>query len=100
MSEEISEKHFKANDRDRPASARSRNSHPADDSSEDEFFEALENQDDSDDSGEDVEGPLETERSNARREGALKRCGDLRLLISGEPLYIPVTQVGEFVLVH
>jgi hypothetical protein len=75
----------------RPTSARS--SCPGDDSSDDEFFEALEDQDDSDDSGGDVEGPLETGQGNTRREGALKRCGDRRLLVSGEPLYIPVTQV-------
>ncbi|XP_028409071.1 rab3 GTPase-activating protein catalytic subunit-like isoform X2 [Dendronephthya gigantea] len=92
INDEMSEKHFKPNDGNRPASARSKHSHPDDDSSEDEFFEALENQDDSDDSGEDEEGNLKTVQSNTRREGALKRCGDLRLLISGEPLYIPVTQ--------
>ena len=73
-----------------PASARS--SCPGDDSSEDEFFEALEDQDDSDDSCGNVPGPSEIKEDSTRREGALKRCGDLKLLVSGEPLYVPVTQ--------
>ena len=81
---------------ERPSSARS--SSPGDESSEDEFFEALEDQDDSDDSSRDVEGTSEIAESNMKREGALKRCGDLKLLISGEPLYVPVTQVGDLVM--
>ena len=75
---------------ERPASC------PGDDSSDDEFFEALEDQDDSDDSCGDVEGTLGTGEGSTRREGALKRRGDLKLLVSGEPLYVPVTQVCGF----
>lgn len=81
---------------EQPSSARS--SSPGDDSSEDEFFEALEDQDDSDDSCGDVKGTSEITESNMKREGALKRCGDLRLLVSGEPLHVPVTQVGYLVM--
>ena len=82
--------------KDNPERATSaRSSCPGDDSSDDEFFEALEDQEDSEDSCGDEEGTLGTEGSNTRREGALKRCRDLRLLVSGEPLYIPVTQVGD-----
>ena len=78
---------------ERPPSARC--SSPGDDSSEDEFFEALEDQEDSEDSCGDVEGTSRMAASNMKREGALKRCGDLKLLVSGEPLYIPVTQVDD-----
>lgn len=76
----------------RPASARSSN--PGDDSSDEEFFEALEDQDDSDDSSSgDVERPVGITKGDTKREGASKRCGDLKLLVSGEPLYVPLTQV-------
>ena len=78
---------------ERASSARC--SSPGDDSSEDEFFEALEDQEDSEDSCGDVEGTSRMGEGNMKREGALKRCGDLKLLVSGEPLYIPVTQVDE-----
>lgn len=97
---------------DRPSSGRSSSDKPSsagDDSSDDEFFEALEDQGDSDeDSSLDVvvsdsaTDKSQTERGtksncaeggNQVREGALRRCGDLRLLVTGEPLYVPVTQV-------
>jgi hypothetical protein len=87
----ISQENKQAENPGRPASARF--SSPGDDSSEDEFFEALEDQDDSDDSCGHIAGSSETSEGRIRREGALKRCGDLKLLVSGEPLYIPVTQV-------
>ena len=90
----ISQEDKQAENSARPASARS--SCPGDDSSEDEFFEALEDQGDSEDSCGDVPGPSEIKEDSTRREGALKRCGDLKLLVSGEPLYVPVTQVKEF----
>lgn len=89
-------------------------SSPGNDSSDDEFFEALEDQDDSDDDSsleagisdgvsdiprkERVNKSSCTEGDNRVREGTLKRCGDLRLLVSGEPLYIPVTQVATLFL--
>ena len=69
----------------------SRSSHDnVNDSSDEEFFEALEDQDGSD---EESEAWTATTEITIKREGALKRCGDLKLIKSGEALYIPITQV-------
>jgi len=79
------------------------------DTDEDEFFEALESQDrgssgsdesqrvdvdekideDKEEEGE-ISGNVESESG---RSGILRQCGDLVLVATGEPLYIPITQV-------
>ena len=80
-----------------------------DSDTDDEFFEALESQDqttsvnarrtskvkevhsvESESSVVILEDPHEVESSLS---GVLKRCGDLVLVATGEPLYIPITQV-------
>eukprot|EP00731_Ephydatia_muelleri_P020222 Em0012g1047a len=79
--------------------------------SDEEFYEALESQDSdtkatpSQTQGSEQDGggacmephpfslPANTkETTDGQRSGALKPCGDLLLLVTGEPLYIPVTQ--------
>ncbi len=85
------------------------------DTDEDEFFEALESQErnspgsdeakkmdeykveeggasvsDPGDSNEKMSGNMESESGRC---GVLRQCGDLVLVATGEPLYIPITQV-------
>ena len=83
------------------------------DDTEEEFFEALESQDSFEEcrrspnkmkqlspphivtsevsSGTEPGWGVELEHG---RSGVLKRCGDLVLIATGEPLYVPITQVG------
>lgn len=70
---------------------------------EEEFFEAIDSQEElervcvSEDnmtSNEDVEY---AENDRCEREGALRQFADFQLLESGEPLYVPITQVSNFV---
>ncbi len=84
-----------------------------DGSDSDEFFEAMETHDGAVTMATDDTTPMETQKiedlidplddcshgdggshSDTERVGALKPCGDLVLVATGEPLYIPVTQVG------
>ena len=92
-----------------------------DDESDDEFFEALEDHEEEEDVGDPTLPPLqrepgdrkeEEEEREGRREregevereerqgtedkpdGRLQLCGDLVLIATGEPMYIPVTQVS------
>lgn len=94
-------------------------SHNIEDSDTDEeFYEAVESQDETpsgsarrnteeelrrekteeidpapvDSPGSSIDGAHELE-SESGRSGILKRCGDLVLVATGEPLYIPITQV-------
>ncbi|KAL9957793.1 hypothetical protein ACROYT_G034737 [Oculina patagonica] len=76
-------------------------------SDDDEFFEAVESQDEADsESGSNEENTKNIKRTDSdlnednidnntsicRREGAKEPFGDLKLLVSGEPLLVPVTQ--------
>ena len=84
-------------------------------SSEDEFYEALEDvpqqvESEHETSGMEIsemaniqESPLDkytddgrttTDIADSVREGVLKQCGDLVLIATGQPLCIPITQVG------
>ena len=91
-----------------------------DEESDDEFFEALEDHEEEEDVGDPTSPPLqrelgdrkeEEEEREGRRErereveregqgtgdkpdGRLQLCGDLVLIATGEPMYIPVTQVS------
>ena len=61
---------------------------------DEEFFEAI-------DSQEELERVRVSEdriTGSGRREGALKQFADLQLLETGEPLFVPVTQVGHFIV--
>ena len=74
-------------------------------SDDEEFFEAVESQDEVDKesggSGEDInntkridnEDNIDNNSSVCKREGAKEPFGDLKLLVSGEPLLVPITQV-------
>ena len=80
-------------------------------SDDEEFFEALENQDESEkgtrnyfenfniegktNSDSDIENSNENNASMYKREGGKELFGDLKLLVSGEPLVVPITQVGS-----
>ena len=80
-------------------------------SDDEEFFEALENQDESEketrnyfenfniegktNSDSDIENSDENNASMFKREGGKELFGDLKLLVSGEPLVVPITQVGS-----
>ena len=83
-------------------------------SDDDEFFEAVESQDevdkDSRSNAEDVKNTKRTDNdlnednidNNSlvfRREGAKEPFGDLKLLVSGEPLLVPITQVGLLLII-
>ena len=78
-------------------------------SDDEEFFEAVESQDEVENDSEiNAENIKNTRRTDSdlnednidkntpicRREGAKEPFGDLKLLVSGEPLLVPVTQVG------
>ena len=78
-------------------------------SDDEEFFEAVESQDEVDkDSGRHAEDIKNTKRTDedlsqdniddnshvCKREGAKEPFGDLKLLVSGEPLLVPITQVA------
>ena len=81
-------------------------------SDDDEFFEAVESQDESgNESGSNSENMKNLQRTDSdlnmddnnsidnntetcKREGAKEPFGDLKLLVSGEPLIVPITQVG------
>lgn len=78
-------------------------------SDDDEFFEAVESQDEADsESGSNAENTKHIKRTDSglnednidnntamsKREGAKEPFGDLKLLVSGKPLIVPVTQVG------
>lgn len=78
-------------------------------SDDDEFFEAVESQDEADsESGSNAENTKNIKRTDSdlnednidnntamsKREGAKEPFGDLKLLVSGKPLIVPVTQVG------
>lgn len=86
-------------------------------SDDEEFFEAVESQDEDDkDSGsntEDIslknakrtdigfnEHNIDNSSSVFRREGAKEPFGDLKLLVSGEPLLVPITQVGLLLIIE
>ena len=84
-------------------------------SDDDEFFEAVESHDEvSDkDSGSNAEDIKNTKRTDndfnednteinspvCKREGAKEPFGDLKLLVSGEPLLVPITQVGLLLII-
>ncbi|XP_074627593.1 rab3 GTPase-activating protein catalytic subunit-like isoform X2 [Acropora palmata] len=77
-------------------------------SDDEEFFEALENQDESEkgtrnyfenfniegktNSDSDIENSNDNNASMYKREGGKELFGDLKLLVSGEPLVVPITQ--------
>ena len=77
-------------------------------SDDEEFFEAVESQDEVENDSEiNAENKKNTRTDSdlnednidnntpiSRREGAKEPYGDLKLLVSGEPLLVPVTQVG------
>ena len=80
-------------------------------SDDDEFFEALEIQQEADiDSGKNLENfknihgtdsdldrdikCAESYTPSCKREGGKEPFGDLKLLVSGDPLIVPITQVG------
>ena len=78
-------------------------------SDDDEFFEAVESQDEvENESGSNTENinklkskdcdlnedNIDNNTPTGKREGAKEPFGDLKLLVSGEPLLVPVTQVG------
>lgn len=80
-------------------------------SDDEEFFEALENQDESEkgtrnyfenfniegktNSDSDIENSNENNASMYKREGGKELFGDSKLLVTGEPLVVPITQVGS-----
>ena len=80
-------------------------------SEDEEFFEALENQDENEketrnyfenfnierrtNSDSDIENTNDNNTSMFKREGGKELFGDLKLLVSGEPLVVPITQVGS-----
>lgn len=81
-------------------------------SDDDEFFEAVESQEESERrNGDNSENLKNTEKRNSdlnmdnnwtednmstiKREGCKEPFGDLKLLVSGEPLIVPVTQVSR-----
>ena len=83
-------------------------------SDDEEFFEAVESQEESDNENEnnstdrknihrtDMDLNKDTTAtdnySTCKREGAKEQFGDLKLLASGEPLLVPFTQVGLWIL--
>ena len=84
-------------------------------SDDEEFFEAVESQDevekDSGSNTEDIKNAKRTDNdfnehnidinsSVFRREGGKEPFGDLKLLVSGEPLLVPITQVGLLLILH
>lgn len=83
-------------------------------SDDEEFFEAVESQDEADKDGgsntEDIKNAKRTDNdfsehnidnnsSVLRSEGAKEPFGDLKLLVSGEPLLVPITQVGLLLII-
>lgn len=80
--------------------SKSRTSRTPSSSDSDEFYEALEIQDsEMPDSAEAMVSSCDTADSGSEqlqdRVGALRQCADLVLVATGEPLYIPVTQVRK-----
>ena len=84
-------------------------------SDDEEFFEAVESQDEVDKGSgsntEDIKNAKRTDNdfnehkidnnsSVFRREGAKEPFGDLKLLVSGEPLLVPITQVGLLLILN
>ena len=83
-------------------------------SDDEEFFEAVESQDEANKDGgsntEDIKNAKRTDNdfsehnidnnsSVLRSEGAKEPFGDLKLLVSGEPLLVPITQVGLLLII-
>ena len=80
-------------------------------SDDEKFFEALENQDENEketknyfenfnierktNGDSDIENSNDNNASMCKREGGRELFGDLKLLVSGEPLVVPITQVGS-----
>ena len=70
---------------------------------DEEFFEAIDSQEElervrvSEDRITNEES-IPDKIGSGRREGALKQFADLQLLETGEPLFVPVTQVGHFIV--
>ena len=62
---------------------------------DDEFFEALESQQDTDDSEMTLKDSSVSQEAK-RPEGVSRQCGDLTILTTKEPLFIPITQVKTF----